>query len=91
MCNEFLRFETQNAVLSLKDIRAVEGLRVKDTADEGAVINSKPVEIGLLHGCLEDLLVVRALDAAAQVRSFCMPGYLQANNYRDKFFLLNVW
>lgn len=67
VCNEFIRFDTQPSVLSSKDIRPVEGLRVKDSADEGVLTNSKAVEIGLLRGCLEDVLVTRALDASMQV------------------------
>lgn len=67
ICNESVRFETQSSVLDSKDIRPVEGLRVKDTADEGVLTNSKPVAIGLLRGCLEDVLISRYLDASMQV------------------------
>ena len=68
MCNESLRFDMQPSVLSSQDIKPVEGLRVKDTADEGVITNSRAVEIGLLKGCLEDVLVTRALDPTMQVR-----------------------
>ena len=69
VCNDCLRFDTHPSVLSSQDIRPVEGLRVKDTADEGVLTNSRAVEIGLLKGCLEDVLVTRALYSSMQVRS----------------------
>jgi hypothetical protein len=68
VCNECIRFDKQPNVMSSKDIRPLEGLRVKDTADEGAITNSQPVELGLLEGCLEDKLVELFLSGAMQVR-----------------------
>jgi hypothetical protein len=70
VCNEFLRFDIQSSVLSPKDIRPVEGLLVKDTGDEGLRINAEDIQLGLLKGSFEDILVSRALDASVQVCSF---------------------
>jgi hypothetical protein len=67
VCNECIRFDKQTNVMSSKDIRPLEGLRVKGTADEGVMTNSQPVDIGLLEGCLEDKLVELFLSGSLQV------------------------
>jgi hypothetical protein len=63
--NRHVRFDLQSGLLSDSDIPPLEGLLVKDTGDEGLRINSQPVELGLMKGCLEDLLVVRGLQQQA--------------------------
>lgn len=63
ICNEHLRFDIQLEPIPAADLPPVEGLLVKDTGNEGLQINSQPIEVGLLQGCIEDVLVSQVLDA----------------------------
>ena len=65
ICNSHLTFELHKKLSTAQ--RPAQALYLKDVSDEKAQINQQDVQLGLLKGGLEDLLITRDLDALLDV------------------------